>query len=73
MPPNNTRHRMFLTDTGVATELKQNFPKAAFLSRLWNDLIKGLPNHGCLLMCSKRKDIINNIMPSQICGSITEA
>lgn len=33
MPPNNTRHRMFLTDTGVATELKQNFPKAAFLQK----------------------------------------
>jgi hypothetical protein len=34
MPPNNTRHRMFLTDSGVATELKQIFPKAAFLQKL---------------------------------------
>jgi len=48
-------------------------PQSVYLSKLWNDLIKGLPNHGCFLMWSKRKDIFNNIMPLQICESITAA
>jgi hypothetical protein len=48
-------------------------PQSVYLSKLGNDLIKGLPNHGCFFMWSKRKDIFNNIMPLQICESITAA
>lgn len=53
---------------------KSSKPKyIIYLSKFWNDFIRGLPYQGCFFTCNIRRDIFKRIMPLQITGSITAA
>lgn len=58
-----------------STKLKERkmLPNQCYLSKLWNDVMKGLPNHGCFVIWSMRRDIFNRSIPLQICGFVTAA
>lgn len=43
------------------------------LSKFWNDLIRGLPYHGCFLIWSIRREMFRMTIPLHICGCITAA
>lgn len=45
----------------------------AYLSTFWNDLMKGRPYQGCLLIWSIRRDIFKRTRPLHIKGFITAA